>query len=84
MAAQMSRNERAALLSLPARDRGDLPEDLWWAYYSILDQGLAMSADHDMITVTPLGEAVLRLLQGETCTAGGEHSQSRVDEIAQD
>jgi hypothetical protein len=62
LAPQITANEREALLSLPARDRGDLPEDLWWAYHSILDQGLAASTGHSMIIATPLGHAVLRVL----------------------
>lgn len=63
VAARLTDNERMALLSLPARDRGDMHDDLWWAYHSILDQGLATSAGDFMIVATPLGEAVLGLLR---------------------
>lgn len=63
VAAHLTDNERAALLSLPARDRGDMHDDLWWAYHSILDQGLATSAGNFMIVATALGEAVIGLLR---------------------
>jgi hypothetical protein len=63
IAAQMTPNEKVALLSLPARDRGHLPDDAWWAYHSILDQGLATSDGNFLILATPLGEEVLRLLR---------------------
>jgi hypothetical protein len=66
VAAQMTGSERAALLSLPARDIGNLPEDLWWAYSSILDQSLAMSTGSSVIIATPLGNAVLELLSNMT------------------
>jgi hypothetical protein len=66
VAAQMTGNERAALLSLPARDIGNLPEDLWWAYSSLLDQSLAMSTGSSVIIATPLGNAVLELLSNMT------------------
>jgi hypothetical protein len=61
VAQQLTDNERIALLSLPARDRADMPDELWWAYHSILDQGLATS-QRFLISATPLGKAVLRLL----------------------
>jgi hypothetical protein len=62
VARQLTDNERIALLSLPARDRADMPDELWWAYHSILDQGLATSSERFLIVATPLGAAVLRLL----------------------
>jgi hypothetical protein len=64
--AQMTDNEQRALLSLPVRDTGDLSEDLWWAYSSILDQGLAMSTGRSVIVATPLGTTVLKLLSDMT------------------
>jgi hypothetical protein len=62
IAAQLTDDERLALRSLPARDRGHLPDDIWWAYYSILDQGLAESDGNFLISATPLGRDVLRAL----------------------
>lgn len=62
LACELTRNERTALLSLPAQDRGGMPDELWWAYASLLDQGLATS-EHFRIVTTPLGEAVRRLLE---------------------
>lgn len=63
IATSLTANERTALYSLPTHDRGDLPDDLWWAYYSILDQGLAASDGNFLISATPLGDDVLRLLR---------------------
>jgi hypothetical protein len=66
VATQLTGNERAALLSLPARDTGGMPEGLWWAYSSILDQGLAVSTGRSLIIATPFGNAVLKLLSDMT------------------
>jgi hypothetical protein len=65
VARQLTHNERAALLSLPARDGADMSDELWWAYCSILDQGLAASAGNFVLTATPLGATVLSVLRGE-------------------
>ena len=62
IASRLTDDERLALRSLPARDRGHLPDDVWWAYYSILDQGLAESDGNFLISATPLGREVLRTL----------------------
>lgn len=61
-AAELNACERKVLRSLPAYDRGHLPDDIWWAYLSILDQGLAESDGNFLIIVTPLGQEVLRTL----------------------
>ena len=58
IASQLTDGERGALLSLPVRDRGDLPDDIWWAYYSIRDAGLSTSDNDFLMVATPLGEAV--------------------------
>ena len=63
IAAKLTHSERRALLSLPARDRGDLPDDVWWAYYALLDAGLLMTSGDFLMVSTPLGEAVLSLLR---------------------
>lgn len=65
IAAGLVGSERTALRSLPVRDRGHLPDDVWWAYHSILDQGLAESDGNFLISATSLGRKVLRLL-GDT------------------
>jgi hypothetical protein len=62
LASALTSAEKAALLSLPARDRGHMPEDAWWAYYAILDAGLSTNAGDFMMVATPLGEAVIRHL----------------------
>ena len=64
IAERLTPTERAALLSLPVHDRGDLPEEVWWAYYSILDEGLADSDGNFTIVPTPLGTAVRSYLHG--------------------
>ncbi|QCP50349.1 hypothetical protein FAZ95_14930 [Trinickia violacea] len=63
IAARLTANERTALRSLPAHDRGHMPDEVWWAYYSILDQGLAESDGNFQISATLLGEEVLRTLR---------------------
>ena len=63
IAAKLTQSERGALLSLPARDRGDFPDEIWWAYYALLDSGLSTTAGDFLMVPTPLGEAVLRLLR---------------------
>lgn len=62
VAARLTENERKALQSLPARDRGHMPEELWWAYYAILDAGLSTTRGDFLMVPTELGEAVLRAL----------------------
>ena len=62
LANSLTSSERAALLSLPARDRGHLPEEIWWAYYAILDAGLSTTAGDFMMVPTPLGEEVKKHL----------------------
>jgi hypothetical protein len=69
IAAGLSRSERGALLSLPARDRGDLPDEIWYAYYALVDAGLSTTAGDFLMIPTPLGEAVLGVLRAEV--AGG-------------
>jgi len=59
IAEELTTGERAALLSLPAHDRGGLSEEVWWAYYAIMDAGLMASAGDFHMIATPLGEAVL-------------------------
>jgi len=59
LASSLTSGEKAALLSLPARDRGDMPEEAWWAYYAIFDAGLSTTAGDFMMVATPLGEAVI-------------------------
>lgn len=63
IARQLTPGEREALLSLPARDRGDLPDDLWWAYYANLDAGLSTTDGNFLMMPTPLGHAVLAILR---------------------
>lgn len=65
IAASLTSNERAALRSLPARDRGHMPDDLWWAYYTIIEAGLSESACDFLMVPTPLGVAVLAILSEE-------------------
>jgi hypothetical protein len=65
VAARLTTHEKAALASLPIHDRGHWPDELWWAYYAILDYGLATSNGDFELVASPLGEAVLRAL-GET------------------
>ena len=62
IAVRLTAIERSALQSLPARDRGHLPDDVWWAYHSILDEGLAQSDGNFLIFATPIGKEVLRVL----------------------
>jgi hypothetical protein len=62
IALQLTHDERSALRLLPMRDRGHLPDDVWWAYYSILDQGLAKSDGNFLISITALGQEVLNSL----------------------
>ena len=62
LAGTLTAGEKGALLSLPARDRGDMPEELWWAYYAILDAGLSMPGGDFTMVPTPLGEAVIKHL----------------------
>lgn len=62
LAASLTENERMALQSLPARDRGHMPDELWWAYYAIFDAGLSTTAGDFLMVPTELGEAVLRAL----------------------
>jgi hypothetical protein len=62
LASSLTSGEKAALLSLPARDRGDMPEEAWWTYYAILDAGLSTTAGDFMMVPTPLGEAVIEHL----------------------
>ncbi len=63
IAARLTESERAVLLSLPARDRGHMPDELWWAYYAIMDAGLSTTAGDFNMVATPLGEAVLNALR---------------------
>jgi hypothetical protein len=70
IAAGLSRSERGALLSLPARDRGDLPEEIWYAYYALVDAGLCTTAGDFLMIPTPLGEAVLGLLRAGVAGGG--------------
>lgn len=62
IAAALTEGEQAALRSLPARDRGHMPDELWWAYYALFDAGLSMTAGDFLMVPTPLGEEVLRAL----------------------
>jgi len=62
IAAELTDGERAALRSLPARDRGHMPDELWWAYYALMDAGLSTSAGDFLMVPTPLGEQVLQRL----------------------
>ncbi len=62
IAAELNASERKVLRSLPAYDRGHLPDDIWWAYLSILDQRLAESDGNFLIIATARGQAVLRTL----------------------
>lgn len=63
IAARLTQHERTALRSLPVPDRGHLPDELWWAYRSILDYGLASSNGDFVLIASPLGQAVLRALE---------------------
>jgi hypothetical protein len=69
VAERLTRDERRALLSLPATDRGGLPDEMWWGYYAILDAGLAASAGNFRMVATPLGHAVLHHLGAIGATA---------------
>lgn len=62
LARRLTENERLALQSLPARDRGHMSEELWWAYHSIMDAGLLETAGNFLMVPTPLGQAVLDAL----------------------
>ncbi|WP_157219350.1 hypothetical protein [Flavisphingomonas formosensis] len=62
IAVALTAGERAALRSLPARDRGHMPDELWWAYYAILDAGLSTSAGDFLMVPTALGKQVLASL----------------------
>ena len=73
IAAQLTDGERTALRSLPTRDRGHMPEELWWAYYAIMDAGLSTSAGDFLMVPTPLGEQVLRSLGRTPDATGGGH-----------
>lgn len=72
LASMLTSGEKAALLSLPARDRGDMPEEAWWIYYGLLDAGLLNTAGDFMMVATPLGEAVIAHL-----TAAGDSAEQR-------
>jgi len=65
IAAHLTPNECSVLRALPAYDRGDLPEEIWWAFHSLLDEGLAASDGRYLISTTSLGRAVLQAL-GDT------------------
>ena len=62
LARSLTKGERAALLSLPARDHGHMPEEEWWAYFAILDAGLSTTAGEFLMVATQLGEEVMRYL----------------------
>ena len=54
VAIRLTENERRALRSLPAQDRGHMSEELWWAYYSLLDAGLLTTAGNFLMVPTKL------------------------------
>jgi hypothetical protein len=62
VAAQLTLHEKAALVSLPVHDHGHWSDELWWAYYAILDYGLATSNGDFGLVASPLGQAVVRAL----------------------
>jgi hypothetical protein len=62
IAASLIASERRALQTLPVLDRGHLPDELWWAYVVLLDDGLAVSNGNYLISITPLGRRVLQAL----------------------
>ena len=63
IARQLTPHEQAALVSLPAQDRGHLPDERWWAYRSIIDYGLAVSNGDFTLVASELGKAVLLALE---------------------
>ncbi|WP_156681247.1 hypothetical protein [Sphingomonas profundi] len=66
----MSESERGALLALPFRDRGHLPDEIWWAFHALLDAGLSQTDGNFSMTASPLGAAVLALLREQRGTIG--------------
>jgi hypothetical protein len=64
VARRLTVGEREVLMSLPIRDQGGLPDEIWWQYYALIDQGLSVSTGNFWMRLTPLGDAVLAELRG--------------------
>jgi hypothetical protein len=63
VARRLTPGERSALMSLPARDPGGLPDEVWWQYYALIDQGLSVASGNFWMRPSRLGEAVLAQLR---------------------
>lgn len=59
IAASLSRSERLALGALPVPDYGNMEDEAWWLFYSLLDQGLLQGGKDNYMRRTDLGEQVL-------------------------
>lgn len=60
IAAGLSRSEQLALSALPVPDYGNMEDEAWWLFYSLLDQGLLTGGRDNYMRRTDLGEQVLR------------------------
>lgn len=60
IAAGLSASEQLALKALPVPDYGNMEEEAWWLFYSLLDQGLLTGGHDNYMRRTELGEQVLQ------------------------
>lgn len=60
IAAGLSPGEQTALRALPLPDYGNMDDETWWLFYSLLDQGLLVGGTDNHMHRTELGEQVLQ------------------------